>query len=509
MKTSATPSATARARLGLIVSMTVFGTIGLFVRRIEITSAELALCRAGLAAVFLLLSFLVTRRRLCLSEIKKSLWLLLASGAAMGINWMLLFEAYQYTTISLATLSYYLAPVIVTALCPLLFHEKMTRTQVLCFLMSTLGVALIIGSGSVHGGASDVRGICFGVSAAVFYAAVILLNKYITGVPALERTFVQFLAAILVLAPYVGLTSGFHPEVLSATGWVNLLIVGFVHTGLTYCMYFSAIRTLPGQESSLLSYLDPIVSVLISVLLLGEPLAPIQIAGMVLFLGFAIANEFTHKNAETTCAPKTENRRPADRRSFYHLSQNHQQRPRADEQTADQGLGREVLMQKHERQHERDDHAELIDRHDLRRLPDLQRAVIAQPRRPRRQTREDQKQPALPADVRKSALRVGHEHHTPRHRQHDHRADGSREVGVHALDAHLGQNGRQRREHGREQSKYEPHTVSSVSRAGHARSTSARRRSRSSASGCERARSKFSISASRFSGGAGRARIAS
>ena len=140
----------------------------------------------------------------------------------------------------------------------------------------------------------------FGVSAAVFYAAVILLNKYITGVPALERTFVQFLAAILVLAPYVALTSGFHPEVLSATGWVNLLIVGFVHTGVTYCIYFAAIRALPGQESSLLSYLDPIVSVLASVLLLGEPLAPIQIVGMVLFLGFAIANEFTHKNAGTS-----------------------------------------------------------------------------------------------------------------------------------------------------------------------------------------------------------------
>lgn len=289
MKTTTTPSGTGRARLGLIVSMTVFGTIGLFVRRIEITSAELALCRAGLAAVFLLLYFLATRRRLCLSEIKKSLWLLLASGAAMGINWMLLFEAYKYTTISLATLSYYLAPVIVTALCPLLFHERMTRTQLLCFLMSTLGVALIIGS--------DVRGIGFGVSAAVFYATVILLNKYITGVPALERTFVQFLAAILVLTPYVALTSGFHPGVMSAAGWVNLLIVGLVHTGLTYCMYFSAIRTLPGQESSLLSYIDPIVSVLVSVLLLGEPLAPVQIVGIVLFLGFAIVNELTRKNA--------------------------------------------------------------------------------------------------------------------------------------------------------------------------------------------------------------------
>lgn len=298
MKTSATPSATARARLAMIVSASVFGTLGPFVRRIEVASAELALYRAVLAAVFLLLFFLVRRKRLRLREIRKSLWLLLLSGAAMGFNSMLLFESYKYTSISLATLSYYLAPVIVTALCPLLFHEKMTRTQVLCFLMSTLGVALIIGSGGLQGGGSDLRGIVCAVGAAVFYAAVILLNKYIHGVTGLECTFVQLLAAVVVLAPYVGLTSGFHPEVLSATGWVNLLIVGFVHTGLTYCMYFAAIRMLPGQESSLLSYLDPIVSVLISVLLLGEPLAPIQIAGMVLFLGFAIANEFTHKNAE-------------------------------------------------------------------------------------------------------------------------------------------------------------------------------------------------------------------
>lgn len=300
MKTSATPSATARARLAMIVSASVFGTLGPFVRRIEVASAELALYRAVLAAVFLLLFFLVRRKRLRLREIRKALWLLLLSGAAMGFNSMLLFESYKYTSISLATLSYYLAPVIVTALCPLLFHEKMTRAQVLCFLMSTLGVALIIGSGGLQGGGSDLRGIVCALGAAVFYAAVILLNKYITGVTGLERTFVQLLAAVVVLAPYVGLTSGFHPEVLSATGWVNLLIVGFVHTGVTYCIYFSAIRTLPGQESSLLSYLDPIVSVLISVLLLGEPLAPIQIAGMVLFLGFAIANEFTHKNAETT-----------------------------------------------------------------------------------------------------------------------------------------------------------------------------------------------------------------
>ena len=293
MKTTTTPSGTGRARLGLIVSMTVFGTIGLFVRRIEITSAELALCRAGLAAVFLLLSFLVTRRRLCLSEIKKSLWLLLASGAAMGINWMLLFEAYQYTTISLATLSYYLAPVIVTALCPLLFHERMTRTQLLCFLMSTLGVALIIGSGSVHGGASDVRGICFGVSAAVFYAAVILLNKSIHQVEGIHRTFLQFLSAIVVLIPYVLSTNGITLSSLNAVGWVNLLIVGLVHTGITYCLYFSSLKELPGQEAAILSYIDPLVAVLVSVTLLGESMTAMQVIGGALILGFTLLNELS------------------------------------------------------------------------------------------------------------------------------------------------------------------------------------------------------------------------
>ena len=286
-------------RLMLIMSMTVFGTLGLFVRNISVSSGELALYRAVLAALLIGVYLLVSRQKIPFARIKKEVPLLLLSGAAMGVNWILLFEAYRYTSVSVATLSYYFAPVIVTLVCPILFHEKLTGKKFLCFVMSTLGLVLITGIGDTRG-SDDLKGILFGLGAAVFYATVILLNKYITGVPALERTFVQFLAAILVLAPYVALTSGFHPGVMSAAGWVNLLIVGLVHTGLTYCMYFSAIRALPGQESSLLSYIDPIVSVLVSVLLLGEPLAPVQIVGVVLFLGFAITNELTHKNAETT-----------------------------------------------------------------------------------------------------------------------------------------------------------------------------------------------------------------
>ena len=187
-------------RLMLIMSMTVFGTLGLFVRNIPVSSGELALYRAVLAALLIGVYLLVSRQKIPFARIKKEVPLLLLSGAAMGVNWILLFEAYRYTSVSVATLSYYFAPVIVTLVCPILFHEKLTGKKFLCFVMSTLGLVLITGIGDTRG-SDDLKGILFGLGAAVFYATVILLNKYITGVPALERTFVQFLAAILVLAP--------------------------------------------------------------------------------------------------------------------------------------------------------------------------------------------------------------------------------------------------------------------------------------------------------------------
>jgi len=112
-------------RAMLIAAMTVFGTLGPFVRNIPVASGELALYRAVLAALLLGSFFLLTGQKIHLKAIRKELPLLLLSGAAMGFNWILLFEAYKYTTVSVATLSYYFAPVIVTAVCPVLFKEKM------------------------------------------------------------------------------------------------------------------------------------------------------------------------------------------------------------------------------------------------------------------------------------------------------------------------------------------------------------------------------------------------
>ncbi len=278
-------------RMMMILSMAVFGTLGVFVRHIPLTSGQLALCRAVMASVFLGIILLITRQNIPFRALGRDLPLLLFSGAAMGFNWILLFEAYRYTTVSAATLSYYFAPVIVTVASPILFREKTGLRQWICFAMSTLGIFLITGTGDLSAGGSHLRGILFGLGAACLYATVVLLNKFIRGVRELHRTFLQFIAAAAVLAPYVLLTDGFSLSGMDSLGWICLLIVGLVHTGIVYCLYFASLKELPGQKAAILSYIDPLVAVVLSVCLLGEALSAAQAAGGLLILGFTLYNE--------------------------------------------------------------------------------------------------------------------------------------------------------------------------------------------------------------------------
>ena len=280
----------------MAVAMFVFGTLAPFVRNISVSSGELALYRAVLAAVLVGGFLLVTKQKLSVKNIRKELLLLLFSGAAMGINWILLFEAYKYTTVSVATLSYYFAPVIVMVVSPFLFKEKLSGKQILCFVMSTAGLVLI--TGTAGGGKQDLLGIAFGLGAAAFYATVMLLNKFIKGVAGLHRTFIQFVAAIIVLVPYVAFTSGFTLGALESKGWICLLVVGIIHTGVTYCMYFSSLKDLPGQEVAILSYIDPLVAVLVSVIWLDEKMSVPQIIGGVLILGFTLLCELPSKKKD-------------------------------------------------------------------------------------------------------------------------------------------------------------------------------------------------------------------
>ena len=280
-----------KARFEIVFSMAAFGTIAVFVRNIGLPSGEVALYRAVIAALALFLWQLCTRQTVRWQDVKKDLPLLFVSGAAMSVNWILLFEAYKYTTVAMATLSYYFAPVIVTVASTVLFREGLTAKQISCFVMSTLGLVMVIGV-SGGGGSHDLLGILLGLGAAVFYAAVVLINKGIRRVSGLNRTFMQFLAAILVMTPYISMTGGSHLAGLDMTGAVNLMVVGVFHTGICYCMYFSSLRYLKGQEASILSYIDPVVAVILSVAVLHEPVSPLQAAGGFMILGFTVLNEW-------------------------------------------------------------------------------------------------------------------------------------------------------------------------------------------------------------------------
>lgn len=279
------------ARVKLIAAMAIFGTISLFVKHIPMPSAEIALFRAVIAIVILFLFRWISSGSCFLPNLAGEWIPMLLSGVAMGFNWVFLFEAYRYTTVSVATLSYYFAPVIVIVLSPLLFHEHISRKQRICFLLSTVGLILVINVGQVSLENRNWIGILFGLGAAGLYASVMLLNKFCKRTSGLDRTLVQFAAAIVVLLIYVLFTSGITITELDRSGLFHLLILGIVHTGMCYCLFFSAIKDLPGQEAAILAYIDPFVSILISVFLLHERMTVLQGLGGVLILGFTLLNE--------------------------------------------------------------------------------------------------------------------------------------------------------------------------------------------------------------------------
>lgn len=274
-----------------ISSMLIFGTIGIFRRYIPLPSAFLAFSRGILGGLFLM-AFLKLKRRKPEERlpVRTALWLAV-SGAVMGVNWILLFEAYNYTTVAVATLCYYMQPTIVVLLSPVLFKERLTLRKGACAAVAVIGMVLV--SGVIGGGpqAGDPRGVLFGLGAAVCYAVVVIMNKKITGVEAFQKTKVQLMSAGIVMIPYLLLTGGFSVDGVSALTVILLLAVGIVHTGVAYVLYFGSLEGLKAQSAAIFSYIDPVAALFFSALFLREPLSLPGIAGAVMIIGSAVVSE--------------------------------------------------------------------------------------------------------------------------------------------------------------------------------------------------------------------------
>ena len=281
------------AKLKLLTSMAIFGTVGIFVRYIPLSSAAIAFCRGVMGCVFLLLLLAVTGKKLCFSDIKKNLALLLISGAAIGINWILLFEAYRYTTVATATVCYYLAPAFVMLASPLL-GEKLTAKKLGCVAVAMVGMVFVSGI-FTQGSGGSFLGVVLGVGAAAFYASVMVLNKKLSPIGAYDKTILQLAAAAAVIAPYLLFTDGLSFDGMQATEWVLLAVVGIVHTGIAYALYFGSMKDLNAQTVAILSYLDPVLSILLSALILREAMDVFAVIGAVLILGSALYSELPER----------------------------------------------------------------------------------------------------------------------------------------------------------------------------------------------------------------------
>ncbi len=279
------------ARLEVLCSMVVFGTVGIFVKYIPLPSSVIAAARGIIGVIFLFAVVFIKREKLKLREIKENLLLLTLSGAAIGFNWILLFESYKYTTVAAATLCYYLAPVFVVFASPLVLRERLTAKSIISALCALFGMVFV--SGVLDGGITGGRGILLASGAALLYATVILLNKKIRGLSPLGRTLLQLCAASVVISPYAAATSDIGSFSLNGTEILLLITVGVLHTGLAYFLYFGGIKALPAQTAAILSYIDPVVAVLLSVFLLGEGMTLFVALGAVLILGGSLLNELS------------------------------------------------------------------------------------------------------------------------------------------------------------------------------------------------------------------------
>ena len=286
-----------RARGELILAVLLFGTIGLFRRGMDLPSSVIALGRGLIGTLFLLLSALLRGKALDTAAIRRKLPWLILSGGLIGFNWILLFESYRYTTVATATLCYYMAPVIVILASPWLLKERLTLRRGLCAAAAVLGMVLVSGVLTESRG-GDLRGVLFGLGAAALYASVVLVNQRLRDMDALEKTVVQLGAAALILLPYVLATEDLSALTWNALSLLLLLILGVVHTGWAYSLYFGSMGALPAQTVALCSYLDPVTAVLLSALVLREPLGLPGAVGAALVLGAALVSELPERKRQ-------------------------------------------------------------------------------------------------------------------------------------------------------------------------------------------------------------------
>ncbi len=281
-----------KSKILIIIAMTIWGTIGIFRRYIPMSSGIIAFTRGCIGTVFLVAVMFLTRKKISFQAIRNNLILLIISGAVMAVNWIMLFESYKYTSVATATICYYMEPVFVMLASPFLLGEKLSLKKVICIIVSLGGVVLVSGvTGMTEFSFGEIKGVLLGLGAAVLYAAVVIINKKLKNISAYDKTIVQLLVSTVTVVPYILMVENFTPVKIEPLGIVMLILVGVLHTGVAYTLYFGSMENVKAQTIALFSYIDPVVAIILSAVILKEKIGIPEICGAVLVLGSTLVSE--------------------------------------------------------------------------------------------------------------------------------------------------------------------------------------------------------------------------
>lgn len=280
----------------LLGAVTIFSTVGAVGKLISIPAAFLTLFRGIIGSLFLMLLVALSGKKFAFDIVKKNFWKLVASGIGMAMNWLLYFESLNYTSVAVAIVCNYMAPIIVVLASPFVFGEKLTKKKMICVVTALIGIVFVSGLiGSDLSGSSNFIGVIIALISAFFYAEMIIMNKVVSDVPAYDKTIVQMITVAVIVGPYAFMTQDISAVAFSPATIALIIYIGIVNTGIAYALYFGSMAGLKAQTVAIISYIDPILAVFISAVVMHEPMTLMTLIGAVLVIGSTLISELPEK----------------------------------------------------------------------------------------------------------------------------------------------------------------------------------------------------------------------
>ena len=271
-----------------LLALFIFGTNGIVASFIAMSSSDIVFLRLMLGSAFLLAIFLILRKPfVCFGQPRDAAYICV-SGIAMGASWLFLYEAYQQIGVGASTLLYFVGPVIVLALSPFVFGERLTPVRVAGFFCVIAGMYLV--NEVLLSGSGNTWGVFCGLMSAVLLAVMLITNKKAASIRGFENAFLQIFIGFLTVAVIRSALDGFS-MIIPPEDIIFVLVIGIFNTGIGCYLYFSSLCSLPAQSVAVLGYIEPLSAVVFSALILSEVLLPVQILGAALILGGAFVAE--------------------------------------------------------------------------------------------------------------------------------------------------------------------------------------------------------------------------